>query len=38
MFLHIQTEEGGLVTTKYPPKKLNIIWGNDSRYWRLPAE
>ncbi|KAM4088211.1 hypothetical protein ACB094_07G053500 [Castanea mollissima] len=30
--------EENAIVTRYPPKKLNIIWGNDSRYWRLPTE
>lgn len=38
MFLHVQTQTETGLLIKYPPKKLNIIWGNDSRYWRLPAE
>ncbi|XP_059439980.1 protein PHLOEM PROTEIN 2-LIKE A9-like [Corylus avellana] len=21
-----------------PPRKLNIVWGNESRYWRLPSD
>lgn len=23
---------------RIPPNNLNIVWGNDSRYWRLPSK